>query len=365
MKTPASAGAVRHRRTREPLGTDPSAAPSAAARPRRPGPPRRGGRLHGPVERRDQRARRVHPAGARRDVDRERAARDRRRRRLHPRAGAARPAGGGARRPVGRAVRARHRRILGPHRRGLERHAVRAAADADGARPSTSCDAAFAGERTPTGFKLEQAACRAAADHPRGPARKDAAPGGRAGRRSLHQLPPPGRPAARSPSSSRARPDGFELLCRFFCIPGEREQVEPLARFMFASYATVPVYEAFFRWLGYGEQIDDDGRGVGREGPRGGDRRGALGADRGHVHLRVSGGDAGAPRGATSTAGITLPILTPITTPDRMGDADRGAYAAINAGGQPPGPSGAGGERARTARPGRSTSRPSRGRTRA
>lgn len=51
-------------------------------------------------------------------------------------------------------------------------------------------------------------------------------------------------------------PEGFELLCRFFCIPGEREQVEPLARFMFASYATVPVYAAFFRWLGYGEQID-------------------------------------------------------------------------------------------------------------
>ncbi|HEX2706535.1 MAG TPA: LLM class flavin-dependent oxidoreductase, partial [Solirubrobacterales bacterium] len=37
-----------------------------------------------------------------------------------------------------------------------------------------------------------------------------------------------------------AAPD-FELLCRFFCIPGEREQVEPLARFMFSSYITVPV----------------------------------------------------------------------------------------------------------------------------
>src|SRR5215211_5242563 len=50
-------------------------------------------------------------------------------------------------------------------------------------------------------------------------------------------------------------PEGFELLCRFFCIPGEREQVEPLARFMFSSYITVPVYEAFYRWLGYGERI--------------------------------------------------------------------------------------------------------------
>ena len=52
-------------------------------------------------------------------------------------------------------------------------------------------------------------------------------------------------------------PESFELLCRFFCIPGEREQVEPLARFMFSSYITVPVYEAFYRWLGYGEQIDE------------------------------------------------------------------------------------------------------------
>src|SRR3954467_6648981 len=52
-------------------------------------------------------------------------------------------------------------------------------------------------------------------------------------------------------------PEGFELLCRFFCLPGEREQVEPLARFMFSSYITVPVYEAFYRWLGYGEKIDE------------------------------------------------------------------------------------------------------------
>ena len=26
---------------------------------------------------------------------------------------------------------------------------------------------------------------------------------------------------------------------------------------MFASYITVPVYEAFFRWLGYGDRIDE------------------------------------------------------------------------------------------------------------
>jgi probable F420-dependent oxidoreductase len=44
-----------------------------------------------------------------------------------------------------------------------------------------------------------------------------------------------------------------EIVCRFFCIPGEGLDV---ARFMFAAYGTVPVYEAFFRALGWGEAID-------------------------------------------------------------------------------------------------------------
>src|SRR5688572_22487923 len=47
--------------------------------------------------------------------------------------------------------------------------------------------------------------------------------------------------------------DPTEIVCRFFCIPGDGIDV---ARFVFAAYATVPVYEAFFRALGYGEDID-------------------------------------------------------------------------------------------------------------
>ena len=38
-----------------------------------------------------------------------------------------------------------------------------------------------------------------------------------------------------------------DVLCRFFCIQGEREQALGLARWMFCAYATVPVYENFFR----------------------------------------------------------------------------------------------------------------------
>jgi probable F420-dependent oxidoreductase len=51
-------------------------------------------------------------------------------------------------------------------------------------------------------------------------------------------------------------PGTVDVLCRFFCLQGEREQAMGIARFMFCAYATVPVYEKFFRWLGYGEAID-------------------------------------------------------------------------------------------------------------
>ena len=97
--------------------------------------------------------------------------------------------------------------------------------------------------------------------------------------------------------SSTERPRASSSLCRFFCLPGEREQVEPLARFMFASYATVPVYEAFFRWLGYGERIDEmvaAWKAKDREAAVG---RRAVGPDRGHLHLRHARRDERAPRG--------------------------------------------------------------------
>ena len=54
-------------------------------------------------------------------------------------------------------------------------------------------------------------------------------------------------------SEAAAGREPTEVICRFFCIPGDGIE---MARFMFAAYATVPVYEAFFRALGYGEQID-------------------------------------------------------------------------------------------------------------
>ncbi len=114
-------------------------------------------------------------------------------------------------------------------------------------------------------------------------------------------------------------PAGFELLCRFFCLPGEREQVEPLARFMFSSYITVPVYTAFYRWLGYGERIDPMVAAW-----EAGDRQAAAAAapweliedmfvfgEPDQMRQRLDAFVAG---------GITLPILTPIVTPDKLGE---------------------------------------------
>jgi probable F420-dependent oxidoreductase len=114
-------------------------------------------------------------------------------------------------------------------------------------------------------------------------------------------------------------PDGFELLCRFFCIPGEREQVEPLARFMFSSYITVPVYEAFYRWLGYGEKIDEMVAAWNAK-----DRQKA--AEAAPWELIEEMFIFGSPEQMKErlqqfvAGGITLPVITPITTPDKLGE---------------------------------------------
>ena len=47
-----------------------------------------------------------------------------------------------------------------------------------------------------------------------------------------------------------------DVVCRFFCVPQSAEEGIGFARFLFAAYGTVPVYEAFFRSLGWGDQLD-------------------------------------------------------------------------------------------------------------
>ena len=178
--------------------------------------------------------------------------------------------------------------------------------------------AALAGERTETGFKLEQA-----------PAEPVpivlAALRGKMLRLAVEKadgaftnfLPLSGLPKV--VAGIEGAPEGFELACRFFCLPGEREQVEPLARFMFSSYITVPVYEAFYRWLGHGEEIDEMVAAWQAK-----DRQKAAEAAPWklieEMFIFGSPDEMKERLGAFVDGGITLPVLTPITTPDKLGE---------------------------------------------
>jgi probable F420-dependent oxidoreductase len=105
-----------------------------------------------------------------------------------------------------------------------------------------------------------------------------------------------------------------EVICRFFCIPGDGLDT---ARFMFAAYGTVPVYEAFFRALGWGEAIDPM-----VEAWRFGDRKLALSRVPEELVREIFIlGEPGAMRerlGLYAERGITTLVLTPIT--DRVAD---------------------------------------------
>ncbi len=177
--------------------------------------------------------------------------------------------------------------------------------------------AALAGERAGGGFKLERAPegkIPIIVAALRGKMLKLAAEKGDGAFTNF--LPLAGLPRVTEQLDSA--PDGFELLCRFFCLPGEREQVEPLARFMFSSYITVPVYEAFYRWLGYGDQIDEMVAAWQAK-----DRQTAAAAAA-PWKLIEDTFIFGSPEemkerlDAYVAGGITLPVITPITTPDKF-----------------------------------------------
>jgi probable F420-dependent oxidoreductase len=179
-------------------------------------------------------------------------------------------------------------------------------------------DAALAGERTTSGFKLESAPAQpipVVLAALRGKMLELAVE--RAAGAFTNFLPLGGLPKVTDQLSGAS--DDFELLCRFFCLPGEREAVEPLARFMFSSYITVPVYAAFYRWLGYGEQIEPM-----ITAWEAGDRQAAAAAAPWELieEMFIFGSPEEMKEriGAFAAGGITLPILTPITTPDKLGE---------------------------------------------
>jgi hypothetical protein len=88
---------------------------------------------------------------------------------------------------------------------------------------------------------------------------------------------------------------------------------------MFSSYVTVPVYAAFYRWLGYGEQIAEMCSAWEAK-----DRQAAAAAAPWELieDMFVFGSPEEMKErlGAFVAGGITLPILTPITTPDKLGE---------------------------------------------
>ncbi len=90
---------------------------------------------------------------------------------------------------------------------------------------------------------------------------------------------------------------------------------------MFSSYITVPVYAAFYRWLGYGDEIDPMVAAW-----ESGDRQAAAAAAPWELieEMFVFGSPEEMKEriAAFVEGGITLPILTPITTPDAARRAD-------------------------------------------
>jgi alkanesulfonate monooxygenase SsuD/methylene tetrahydromethanopterin reductase-like flavin-dependent oxidoreductase (luciferase family) len=108
-----------------------------------------------------------------------------------------------------------------------------------------------------------------------------------------------------------------ELACRFFSINGPDDEALVAAKRMFVAYATVPVYAEFFRWLGFGDEIDPV-----VEAWNEGDRKHALElAPDALVRDVFLLGPVEAQRErleAFGEAGITTAVLTLSCTPDQL-----------------------------------------------
>jgi probable F420-dependent oxidoreductase len=110
-----------------------------------------------------------------------------------------------------------------------------------------------------------------------------------------------------------------DVVCRFFCIPQPPEEGMPIARFLLSAYATVPVYEAFFRSLGWGDALDPM-----IEAWRDGDRKLALErAPEDLIREIVIFGSPDEQRARLAEftdGGITTPVLTFLAGPEQLPD---------------------------------------------
>jgi probable F420-dependent oxidoreductase len=112
-------------------------------------------------------------------------------------------------------------------------------------------------------------------------------------------------------------PGSVDIVCRFFNVPAPPEEGLPFVRFMFAAYATVPVYAEYFRWLGFADQIDPV-----VDAWEGGDRKRAVELvpeDLARDAFVFGGPDEQRERLAAFAAkGITTLCLTPIAPPEAV-----------------------------------------------
>ena len=127
----------------------------------------------------------------------------------------------------------------------------------------------LAGERGPGGFKLDMAPAAPVPIYVAALRDRMLALGGEVADGTWVNFLPLS--AAEHVVATIAPPPGHDIVCRFFCLPQPAEEAIGMARLLFAGYATVPVYEAFFRALGWGAALDPM-----VDAWRAGDRRGAA-----------------------------------------------------------------------------------------
>jgi len=227
-------------------------------------------------------------------------------------------AGAGGR--IGRTLRTRHRRLVGPHRLGLERDGLLATAD-PGLESIDFLRTALDGERTETGLQAREQApaerCPIVLAALRARLLKLA---GRKGRRRIsNYLPLAGLPQVVEQLDGGAGGLRAALPLSSAC-PASASRSSPLARFMFASYVTVPSTRTSSAGFGYGNQIAEMCEALGGARPRArhGRRPWDLIADTFVFGTARSRCRSGSP--PTSKAEVTLPVLLPITTPDKFGE---------------------------------------------
>ena len=178
------------------------------------------------------------------------------------------------------------------------------------------------GERGPGGFKLETAPAHPVPLYVAALRDRMLQLGGELGDGTfVNFLPLSGLPHVmeqiREGERRAGRAGESDVVCRFFCIPQPPEEGMGIARFLLSAYATVPVYEAFFRSLGWGDALDPM-----IEAWRDGDRKLAL--ERAPEELIREIVIFGSPQEqrdrlqAFVDGGITTPVLTFLSGPEQL-----------------------------------------------